>query len=533
MLDKLFYNAKFYSLDDMGSIYSTLGVTDGKISYLGNENENIESKEKIDLNGKTVLPGFADTHIHVFEYANQKRSVNLFNVSSVKEIQEKCKEHYTKKGLKKGWLIGNGWSQNFFTDGRDFLYKKDLDEISTEYPIVLTRACVHVAVANSKALELILNSSYSEEFMPFIDIENGILKEGAVAIHNKLIEKEDIEDIKKFILDAHRDLLAAGITQVHSADLFTLVPEEDWKKMIKAYEELDAENKLKVKTYEQCMFMTYKYFEEFAESGYTTGKGSEFFKIGPLKIIADGSLGARTAYMVEPYSDDKNTSGLLTHSIENLRKFFEKAKLHNMQIAVHAIGDKAAELIVDLINEYNKDNLNNPNRDGLVHAQILSEKALEKMKKGNVTAYVQPVFIDDDMIIAEDRLGSERIKYSYAWKKMIDNGLLISGGSDSPVVSFNIMENIYFAVTRKNIHGEPRNGWQPQEKLSVDQAIKLFTKNAAYHSFDEKIKGTLEIGKVADLVVLNENIYKVKEDEIKDIKIDMTIVDGNIVYNRL
>lgn len=529
-LEKIFYNGNFISVDKEKNIYKMLGVNDGKISYLSKDNNfnEIEAIEKINMNGKTILPGFIDSHLHTLDYAEQKKAVNLSGTTSVKEILERCKKHYQDKGLQQGWLIGKGWNQNDFIDGNDFIYRKDLDSISIDFPIVLLRTCVHMAVANSKAIELILESEEGQKLKSYIEIENGILKEGAVAIYKKLFDKVSISYIKELVQEAHKDFLEAGITQVHSADLFSAVPEEEWELLMTAYKELEEEKKLGVKTYEQCMFFNFNNFEKFANFGYTTGQGSRYFKIGPLKLIADGSLGARTAYMKEPYSDDLTTNGILILDEEKMERFIKLAKEKNMQLAIHAIGDGAAEIAVDLLNKYNKNN--NTMRDGIVHAQILNKKILEKMKKGGITAYIQPVFIDTDMDIVEKRVGEERTKTSYVWKTMLDMGLHLSGGSDAPVVSFNVLENIYFAITRKNIKGKPIEGWHSQEKLTLDEAIELFTIKGAYHSFEEKEKGSLELGKYADMVVLDKNIYEVSEDEIKDIKVIETIIDGKTLF---
>ena len=533
-LDTLLYNGEFHSMDDTNSIYEAMGIKDGKISFLGKDKEagEIEAKEKIDMKGKLVLPGFVDTHLHAMDYAETKKFIRLNGSNSVDEVIKRGKEHYSKHGLYKGWLIGWGWNQADFEDGNEFIYKKDLDKISTDYPIILVRVCGHVAVTNSKAMELIIKNGVPEEDMEYIDTEKGILRESAVTIYRKILEKPTVENIKDMILTVQEDFLKEGITQVHSADYFSAVPEEDWEKVIIAYTELEKAGKLKVRTYEQCMFFVYENFEEFIDKGYRTGQGGEYFKIGPLKVISDGSLGARTAYMNEPYSDDPSTRGIQVLDEKQLSKFFTKAKENNMQVAVHGIGDGAIEIAADILNEVNKDDLSNPMRNGIVHAQITNERILDKMVKGNITAYIQPVFIEDDMEVAEARLGKERVVTSYVWKTMLDKGIHISGGSDSPVVSFSIMENIYFAVTSKNKKGLPKEGWMPAQRLSIDEAVRLFTINAAYQSFEENIKGTLEIGKYADIVGLEKNIYNIPKDEIKDVKISFTMVNGETVYKK-
>ncbi|MEA4988455.1 MAG: amidohydrolase family protein, partial [Anaerovorax sp.] len=197
---------------------------------------------------------------------------------------------------------------------------------------------------------------------------------------------------------------------------------------------------------------------------------------------------------------------------------------------VHCIGDRAMDMVIEAmrISQEKSDRIDV--RNGIIHAQITNPSILEKMKQYGITAYIQPVFVNSDMDIVESRIGKERMHKIYAWKSMIDMGILTAGGSDAPVESFDIMENIYYAVTREKLEGGPKNGWLPEEKLDVEEAVKLFTVYPSYMSFTEDINGTIEVGKRADLVVLEENIFEVKVDKIKDIKISKTIVDGKTVY---
>ena len=549
-MDKIFYNAVVQTMDEKNSVYEAVGIEDNIITFLGTnkEAEEINAAEKIDLKGKLILPSFADTHLHILHYALAESMVKLADCFSLKEVIERGKAHLKEEGVKFGWLLGRGWNQNKFSDTNEFITKDDLDEISTEVPIFFSRVCGHMATVNSKGLEKILAMEKAEELSEYIDEETGILTESAVSLKTELLNKITVEEIEELLVKAHKDLNKVGITGVHSAD-FSTVSDDKWKKVIKAYKSLEKKDRLNVRTYEQCMFNDIDIIENFIADGYKTGDGSELFKIGPLKILADGSLGARTAYMNDVYSDDESTKGILIFSREELESIFEKAHKNGLQIAVHAIGDAAIELNNELLNEINKNyepevgkklkknaEVNeleeiNPLRHGVVHAQFTNEKILNEMKKGDLLAYIQPVFIDSDMEIAESRVGSERLKKSYAWKSMKDLGIKTAGGSDSPVESFDIMENIYFAVTRKNRELKPEGGWLPEEKLSVEEAVRLFTTDAAYASFEENIKGSIEKGKLADMVVLDKNIFEIDEDEIKDTEILYTIMDGEIVFS--
>jgi len=529
-MDLLLHNGIIRTMDEDNSIYEAVGVKDEKIVFLGSNEKakTLNADKKIDLKGKLLLPGFIDTHLHILHYALSESMVKLTDCKSLKEVIKKGKEHLKNEGLKFGWLLGRGWNQNNFEDTDQFVTKEDLDKISTEHPIFFSRVCGHMATVNSRGLEKIMAMDKADKLSEYINEETGILTESAVSLKSDLLGEITVKEIEKLLKKAHKDLNKVGITGVHSADFSTL-PADSWEKVIKAYKSLEEKDKLTVRTYEQCMFDDKDVIDDFIKKGYKTGDGSGFFKIGPLKLLADGSLGARTAYMNEPYNDDQSTKGILIFSEDELKEIFEKAHKNGLQIAVHAIGNGAIDLNINLINKINKKEEGNPLRHGIVHAQFTNEEILKEMKKGEILAYIQPVFVSTDMKIAEERVGKDRLKKAYAWKSMIDMGIKVPGSSDAPVESFDIIENIYYAVTRRSKEGEPEEGWLPKEKLSVEEAVRLFTSEAAYASFEENIKGSLEEGKLADMVVLDKNIFEIDKDEIKDTNIIHTIVNGKIV----
>lgn len=530
-MDMLIVNAKIVTMDKDDSHHQAIGIKDGKIKFIGNNEqaESIMALERLDAEGLTVLPGFIDTHLHLVDYALFENFIKLYSFTDKKQLIEAGKIFIDSDSLKFGWVLGRGWDQNKFTDEKTFPTRYDLDQISENIPVLYTRVCGHIASVNSIGLEMILQLEESVHLADYIDKDNGILRESAAYLYMKLLKELELDEIKALIMQGHENLNKAGITSVHSVD-FMALPGNNWENIIKAYKELDDEGKITVRTYEQCMFNSLDAYDDFLQKGYAKDNGTDFFKIGPLKLLADGSLGARTALLSDPYSDDESTCGYQVFDENTLSQFFEKAVQNDMQIAVHGIGDRSIEISADMLSKLiDKENTL---RHGIIHAQITNQRILDKIKKSDLILYIQPVFVDTDMDIAEQRIGKSRMDKVYAWKTMHDMGIKACGGSDAPVVGFDIMENIYFAVTRKNICGLPEEGWIPQEKLSIYEALLLFTVNAAYASFEEDFKGSLEIGKAADIAIIDRDILETDPDLIKDIKVVYTIVDGKVVYHQ-
>lgn len=524
----LFLNGKIASLDSKDNFYEAIGIKNNIIDFLGT-NEEGKSIEKdydqvIDLNNKLVIPGFNDSHMHLLNYGYTLEKMDLTKYTSIEDMINGAKAFLEDKPSE-FWLLGRGWNQDKFKEHR-FVTREDLDKISEEVPIIFTRTCGHIAVCNSMALTYLNLKELREN--PNVNLELGIFKEAASNILYAAIPSPTVAEIKKMITNTCKELLSYGITSVQSDD-FDAMPDKNYENIIKAYKELLDEGKLKVRIYEQCLFPNMKIFQEFIDKGYKTGEGNNFFKIGPLKLLLDGALGGRTALLREPYSDDSSTCGIGVYTQEELDKYVKLAQDNNFQIAAHAIGDKAMDLYLNSLEKLGQHL--EKYRHGIVHCQITTMDILERMKRLGVMAYIQPIFLDYDMHIVKERVG-ERAKESYIFKTMRNLGIKVSGGSDAPVVHFNPFENIYSAVCRKDLQGYPEGGYMPEEKMSVKDALKMFTIDSAYCSFEENIKGTLEIGKLADLVVLSEDIFNVKEDKIKDIEAILTMVNGEIVYEK-
>jgi hypothetical protein len=272
-------------------------------------------------------------------------------------------------------------------------------------------------------------------------------------------------------------------------------------------------------------------FDEFMAAGYRLGEGDDFFRLDTVKLYIDGSLGSRTAWLLEDYSDDKGNKGFAVYSDDNrLFEVVERAHKMGTGAVMHCIGDAACEQAISAIEAAQKKYPHIKPRHGIIHAQILNEDLCKRMVADGLHVYIQPIFIEYDLHMAEERVGAERMKTSYHWRTMKDMGIQMAMGTDCPVESFNPMLNIYSAVTRKDLDGDPAEGWYPEEALTLKEAIDGYTYMSARMSGEEDRKGRLMPGMLADLVVLTEDIFSVPADEIKDITVAMTMVDGRIVY---
>lgn len=539
-MEIILYNGKVITMDK-SRLYSTaVCIQNTKIYKVGDDTEILELRKEntilIDLHGRTLLPGFNDSHMHLINFAYTNRMIRLANLESVDEIIYKSTEFTKKNDISTGWIMGRGWNQNNFSNPR-MLNRYDLDKINVDKPICFIRACGHVLVINSYALKLLgITKDTKQVVGGQFDIDSdgnptGIFRENAMDIVFRNMPSPTKEEIKDMIVDACKLALSEGITSIQTDDLDNF-SDYDYDKIIKAYDELRNEKKLPVRIYEQCLLRDINTLEEFLKKGYKTGMGDEFFKIGPLKILADGSLGARTAYLSEPYEDDSETCGINKLTQSQLDELVDKANKNDMQIAIHCIGDKIMQMAINSISRALRNNNKKDHRHGIVHSQITTEKLLDDFRRLQVIAYIQPIFLDGDIPIVEKRIGKKRAKYSYNFKRLIDMGVHTPYGSDCPVEPFNVLRGIYCAVTRKTLIGYPVGGWLPDQKVALIDAISAFTKEGAYASFEDDIKGVIKEGMLADLVVLDKDILAIDTDDIKDVKVDITIVNGNIVYKR-
>ena len=541
-MDKIFISGKIYTMDKNRNVFQAMGIKENKIEALSDNKDLLSRKtektEIIDLQGKTMLAGFNDSHMHLVNYGYSLSQVDLTGSKSIQEVNKRVKEYIEDNKVGKDkWIRGRGWNQDYFTDDKVFPTRYDLDNISKDNPIVLTRICGHVAVVNSKALEIlnIDKSSLQVQGGQFDLDENGqplgIFREMALSLVYDTIPEPSLREVKDMIKVAIDELNKEGITSVGTDD-FEALPGKSYELILKAYLELKEEEDLNIRVYQQCLIPNIDRLEEFFSKGYKSGWGDENFKIGPLKLLVDGSLGARTAALVEGYSDDLNNRGITMIGQEELDKLVNLSNENNNHVAIHGIGDRAIYMALESIEKALAKNPKKDHRHGIVHCQITDEIILNKFKDLNIIAYIQPIFLDYDWKIVRDRVGEYREKTSYNWRTMVDKSIKIACGSDAPVETFNVVHGIYEGVTRKDLQGNPREAWLIDQALTVDQALYAYTMGGAYASFEEDIKGSIEVGKLADFVVLSEDIFQVDQSKIKDIRIEMTIFNGQIVYRK-
>ena len=530
----VFKNGKIHTMDGT-EVVSAFAVEDGRVVALDSVPADGKTVE-VDLAGKTVIPAFHDSHEHFLCYATDKEKINFFGAKSLDDMARLTKEYIAKKGIKKGeWIQGGGWNENDF-DNPVLPTRQDLDKFCPDNPAIFTRTCCSVAVANTLALKeagIFDNPPQMDDGCIVVDengVPTGMLHERARFLIYDILTKYTKDQLKEFILAYQEDLLATGLTTVQTDD-FKL-----WDATIKdimdAYRELDKEGKLKVRFIQQLRLITMEELDYYLADGQITGEGSEHFKIGAFKLLPDGSLGGRTAALREPYVNDGDNRGIFVYDEDEFYALLEKAHVSGLQLAMHAIGDRTMDIVLDcyekLAAKYPKDDP----RFRIIHCQITDETILDRFAKNGVLADVQPLFIRADMEIAEELLGKERLSTSYNWKTMLDKGIHVSGSSDAPVESFDPMLAIHCAVSSTNLEGKPKGGWMPDQKLSVQEAVALYTTGSAYTSFEENYKGKLKEGYLADFLVLSDDIFSVGEENILSVKVDKTYMGGEEVYSR-
>jgi predicted amidohydrolase YtcJ len=477
--------------------------------WIGNETK------VIDLQRRTVVPGLTDSHIHVGDFGKFLTWVDLKDVDSVGEMQRRIRER-AQKIPERRWIIGSGWDQTRFAEKR-YPNHRDLDEASPDNPVILYHQCGRVCVVNSRALELagVTKETHAPSGGKIEkDAEKGeptgILRENATDLVWKTIPEPSEEELIEGASLACEKIVEAGVTTVHW--IITSSAE------ISVIQKLRAENKLPLHVYTIIP-------ATLLDQTNSSSSGDNNDRNLGVKVFVDGSLAAHTAALREPYTDDPESKGQLLYSQEELDALVAKVHKANFRLVMHAMGDQAIDMALTAIEKALMEAPRKDNRYRLEHASVLNSKLIQRIKELGMMVSVQPKCVITEFSVwsAVERLGSERAKWLYPLKTLINEGIRVVGGSDCPMEPLSPLQGIQAAVTRE---------FFPEERISVDEALRMYTVNAAYASFEETVKGSIEEGKLADLTVLSGDPTAVPPSRIGDINVDVTIVGGKVVYQK-
>lgn len=526
-MDIAIFSTRIFTGDAKRPWAEALKITDNRITHVGSDAEVKKAcgkdAEMLELPGRLVTPGLVDAHCHFLSLGRSFQMINLRDASSLTEVRDRIQKAVVSRRSQE-WIIGRGWNHHQWKEQREPT-RKDLDDIIPDKPAMMVRACGHSIWVNTAALERAgvtgqtANPAGGQiDKDPVTGEPTGLLREAREIIETH-IPSPSLEARKQMILAAQEDALRSGITGVHTCESL-----EEWE----AFASLESEGKLKVRIYH---LLPPDDLEAAAARGITAGSGSHRLWFKHVKLFADGSLGAGTALMHTPYNDSPDDCGIACLEKDMLVEKIKLAYSLGCDVAIHAIGDLAVTNALESIAAARKQ-FPGDHRDRLEHVQIYRPRDLSLFHDLAVVASVQPVFIPTDWAPANRRWGPQRCRYAYAWKSLLEAGLRVQFGSDAPVESINPIYGIHAAVTRQTMHGEPPGGWFPEQKLSLEESITGFTATAAWSARREDKLGAIAPGKWGDLTVYSQDLFSIPFENWLDIETEMTVVDGEVVYNK-
>ena len=539
-MDRIFYNGVIKTVDDAYPVVSAVCVQGGIIMHVGSDEEMLkyktENTELIDLQGKFMLPGFIDSHMHMILTHYQNMQLDLGACKTKKEVLDLLKaeaDRHRAEGREHEWVNAVNFNQDYWTDDKNIPTRLELDEAAGDVPCRILRCCGHTASHNTKALQIMdvmkekpgetkLNMKFLTDGTP-----QGQLFEGDAELASQYVEVPSVEEYVQWIKEETANCAKLGLVAIHSDDLNMVAPGRDVQNVMDAYKVAAETGQMSIKVYEQCRIEEAELLKEFVKK-YPRGTmfGTRFVTTS-IKEMGDGSLGAHSAVLRGSYANDPEAKGVQVHSDEEMFELFQIAHDAGYPVVVHCIGDGAVEQVLNGIEHVQNNNPLPDIRNGVVHCQIMGTDQLYRMQRNNVLAYVQPVFCRADAGIVDDCVGPELAKQSYNWRLFEDLGVHQSGGSDCPVEPCDPIPNIYYAVTRDNGKG---GSWYPENAVTMEEAIRMFTIEGAYAGYAEATRGSITVGKYADFVVLSQDLTKIDPKDILKTKVLMTVVEGETVY---
>jgi len=523
-------NAAVYTVDKQHPTAEAVAIIGDRIVAVGSSAEidvwHGPETKVIDVGRKLVLPGFNDAHVHFIQGGAQLDQVQLTDAASPEEFAKRIAAQ-AKKTPKGEWILGGRWDETKWPK-QELPTKELVDGVTGSAPIFVERYDGHEALANSAAMKLAGVDAKTKDVPGGVIVRNasgnptGIFKDAAEELIYKAIPPISHEQRVRVARRALEHAASLGVTSVqHMNPEFADVA---------AYSELAEKGELTTRIYAVPMETDWR---DQAKVGIRHAWGSSSLRLGAVKGYADGSLGSRTAYMFEPFADDPGNRGLLSdemHPPSAMRERLMGADAAGLQIRVHAIGDRAISMMLDIFGDIEKEHGYHDQRFAIEHAQHMAQKDFERFARLHVIASMQPYHAIDDGRWAEKRLGHDRARYSYSWRSFLDHGVTLAFGTDWPVAPLDPLQGLYAAVTRATLDGKNPDGWIPEEKITLPEAVEAYTMGAAFAEFQEKDKGSITPGKLADMVILSDNIFSTKPEAIRNAKVETTIVGGKVLY---
>ena len=540
--DMILLNGIIHTVDKQNPRAEAIAIKADTFLYVGSAEEvkKYQSKQThiIDLQGKTVIPGLTESHAHIMGVGYNLLNVDLRNAKSYDEVVEMVKNRakITPKGT---WIIGRGWHQEKWNKKpkrmiKDFPTHNLLTEKVSEHPVWLKHASGHVGLANELAMKTANISKKTRQrqggefFIGSDGKPSGIFNETAQQMITKYIPK-NLDKTDTLALElALKECFKHGITGFHQAG--------SGKNHIDLFKSFAKKNKLQLRLYVMLDGSDHSLLDEYFAKGIEENSYNNQITIRAVKLYMDGALGSRGAWLLKPYHDATDTHGHNIMSVNDIANISTKAYSAGFQMCVHAIGDRANREVLDVFEQlYQNESktITQKPRFRIEHVQHLHPDDIPRFAQLGVIASMQAVHMASDRPWAIDRLGEQRIKWgAYVWQDLLQSGARVINGTDSPVEPLNTIANFYVSVTRKNIDGQPKGGYEPKQKMTRKQALNAYTIHAAYAAFQEKEKGTIEVGKWADLTILNKDILSIPEEDILKTKVEMTIIGGKIVFSK-
>jgi len=526
--DLVLFNGRIYTMDDQLPLAQAVAVRSGRILAVGDDVEIRAlagpDTEQWDLHGGAVLPGLTDAHIHLVGYGLSLTQVQLDGLASLQEAVARVAER-ARTAKAGAWIRGRGWNRNLWP-GAPFPSKHDLDPVTSQNPVYLRSKDGHAAWVNTLALQKAGLARETPdppggqfERDPETGELTGVLKEEpAIQVIEEAAGPVPLEERLEAIYAAVGRLHSMGIVGVH-------VPEEQHELAALQSVWLQGELALRVN-----IMIPDKHLGGALQMGLRAGLGDEFLRLCAVKVYADGSLGSRTADMFEPYDDEPDNHGIAVTSSERLSQLVADCTAGGWSMAVHALGDRANSRVLDALEEHWREWSQRGLRMRIEHVQLLSPQDVPRLGTMGVIASMQPIHCPSDMIMAQRHWGA-RCSGAYAWRSLLESGAVLAFGSDAPVEDPDVLRGIFAAVTRQREDGAPSGGWYPEQCLTVPEAVYAYTMGAAYASGEERIKGSLSVGKQADMAVLSQDIFDLPPQEILNTRVEATILAGEVVYS--